>query len=157
LSEGAGKGSTFTLRLPLLAGNRPAAPAPEAAHAGPVHADPSTVLLIEDNDDARSMLSAQLSSAGYRVLEASNGIEGIAIARSARPALSIVDIGLPGMDGYQVAAHLRADPAMRAMRLVALTGYGQESDRQRALDAGFDRHFVKPLKFEELARSLASS
>jgi CheY-like chemotaxis protein len=91
------------------------------------------------------------------VLEASDGIEGIAMARTQKPELSIVDIGLPGMDGYQIAANLRADPAMRGMRLIALTGYGQETDRRRALDAGFDDHFVKPLKFDELTRSLAST
>jgi CheY-like chemotaxis protein/anti-sigma regulatory factor (Ser/Thr protein kinase) len=156
-SEGPGKGSTFTLRLPLLPGNRRTAREPDAVRAAPARPALSTVLLIDDNEDARRMLSAQLTTAGYRVLEASDGIEGIAMARTQKPELSIVDIGLPGMDGYQIAASLRADPAMRGMRLIALTGYGQETDRRRALDAGFDDHFVKPLKFDELTRSLAST
>ena len=93
--------------------------------------------------------------AGYRVLEADNGADGIALARQEVPDLAIVDIGLPGMNGYQVATHLRALPDLKTMRLVALTGYGQEEDRRRALDAGFDEHFVKPLRIDELADTLA--
>jgi len=154
-SEGPGKGSRFTLRLPLLAGNE----RPSAAPDGRVGAAPlpgaGAVLLVEDNDDARTMLAAQLSSAGYRVLEADNGADGIALARQEVPDLAIVDIGLPGMNGYQVATHLRALPDLKTMRLVALTGYGQEEDRRRALDAGFDEHFVKPLRIDELADTLA--
>ena len=153
-SAGSGQGSTFTLCLPLLAQDAlPRAAVTPAPTATPY----STVLLIEDNDDARRMLAAQLATAGYRVLEADNGAEGVALARRERPGLAIVDIGLPGMDGYQVAQQLRGDPATRAMRLVALTGYGQESDRKRALDAGFDEHRVKPMRFEELGSVLAGA
>ena len=72
------------------------------------------------------------------------------LARQAHPVLAIVDIGLPGMDGYQIAAALRAEPALAAMRLLALTGYGQPADRERALAAGFDRHYVKPLSPDQL-------
>jgi signal transduction histidine kinase len=154
-SEGNGKGSTFTLCLPLLKeGAQTAAvveSAPPAAHESAV----STVLLIEDNNDARHMLSAQLSAAGYQVFEADNGVDGIALARRERPDLAIVDIGLPGMNGYQIAARLRRDPDTKMLRLVALTGYGQEADRQLALNAGFDAHFAKPLQFESLADILA--
>jgi len=155
-SEGSGKGSTFTLRLPLRqaeddTGMPETAPAVASAHESAV----STVLLIEDNNDARHMLSAQLAAAGYRVFEADNGVDGIALARRERPDLAIVDIGLPGMNGYQIAARLRRDPDTRMLRLVALTGYGQEADRQLALNAGFDAHFAKPLQFESLADILA--
>jgi signal transduction histidine kinase len=155
-SEGSGKGSTFTLRLPLRQagdddGAPEALPMPAAAQASAV----STVLLIEDNNDARHMLSAQLAAAGYQVFEADNGVDGIALARRERPDLAIVDIGLPGMNGYQIAARLRRDPDTRMLRLVALTGYGQEADRQLALNAGFDAHFAKPLQFESLADILA--
>lgn len=160
-SEGSGKGSTFTLRLPLRqAGDDAGAAGSTAAEAAPAAAIAqapavSTVLLIEDNNDARHMLSAQLAAAGYRVFEADNGVDGIALARRERPDLAIVDIGLPGMNGYQIAARLRRDPDTRMLRLVALTGYGQEADRQLALNAGFDAHFAKPLQFESLADILA--
>ena len=165
-SDGPGKGSSFTLRLPLLdgapeaVGKDDAAPAPVAAAAladGNGAPGKLAVLLIEDNDDARTMLAAQLAAAGCRVLEAGNGVDGIALARQARPDLAIVDIGLPGMDGYQVAAAVRAEPALAAMRLVALTGYGQEADRRRALEAGFGRHFAKPLRPDQLERLLEES
>ncbi len=152
-SEGSGKGSTFTLRLPLLFGE-----AADGAQAGPqqrLQAPPgAAVLLVEDNDDARRMLAAQLAALGYRVLEADNGVDGLALARRERPGLAILDIGLPGMDGYALAAYIRRDAEVSAMRLIALTGYGQESDRERARAAGFDAHFVKPLQFEELAACL---
>lgn len=166
-SEGSGKGSTFILRLPLRdasaadGADAPAdalpAPAAHAPAAGaPEAAGLFTVLLIEDNDDARHMLSAQLAAAGHRVLEADNGVDGITLAQRERPNLAIVDIGLPGMNGYQIAARLRRDAANHGLRLVALTGYGQDADRALALNAGFDAHFAKPLKAEELAEILTS-
>ena len=155
-SEGSGKGSTFTLCLPLLKeGADTAAVVESAPPAAASELAVSTVLLIEDNNDARHMLSAQLSAAGYQVFEADNGVDGIALARRERPDLAIVDIGLPGMNGYQIAARLRRDPDTKMLRLVALTGYGQEADRQLALNAGFDAHFAKPLQFESLADILA--
>jgi len=162
-SEGSGKGSTFTLRLPLRKDMENAAPglpepAPEPTPTVTAPASAvSTVLLIEDNNDARHMLAAQLAAAGHRVFEADNGVDGIDLARRERPDLAIVDIGLPGMNGYQIAARLRRDPATRMLRLVALTGYGQEADRQLALNAGFDAHFAKPLQFEALAGILAGA
>ncbi|MFC0253730.1 hybrid sensor histidine kinase/response regulator [Massilia consociata] len=156
-SEGSGRGSTFTLRLPLLDSQAPvAAAAPASAARGQGARATSTILLIEDNIDARQMLAAQLATSGYRVLEADNGGDGIALARRERPDLAIVDIGLPGMDGYQVAAQLRREPLLAHMRLIALTGYGQEADRKHALAAGFDEHLVKPLKFDELMELLGA-
>jgi signal transduction histidine kinase len=174
-SEGSGQGSTFTLRLPLQDADAAANAVPDGglearapaagvtvANGGTVasgvEADQDaafTILLIEDNEDARHMLAAQLEAAGHRVLEAANGPTGIALAREVRPDLAIVDIGLPGMNGYQIAARLRRDADTRSLRLVALTGYGQEADRQLALNAGFDAHFAKPLKAEALADILA--
>jgi signal transduction histidine kinase/ActR/RegA family two-component response regulator len=154
-SEGNGKGSTFTLCLPLLKEGAQTAAVVESAPPAANESAVSTVLLIEDNNDARHMLSAQLSAAGYQVFEADNGVDGIALARRERPDLAIVDIGLPGMNGYQIAARLRRDPDTKMLRLVALTGYGQEADRQLALNAGFDAHFAKPLQFESLADILA--
>ena len=155
-SEGQGKGSSFTVRLPRLP--TPAATveasAPQAALAGTA---PSTVLVIEDNEDARYMLAAHLAASGYHVLEAADGHQGLALALAERPELAIVDVGLPGIDGYQVAECLRAAPQTSGIRLIALTGYGQEADRQRAHAAGFDHHLVKPLRIEQLQDCLASA
>jgi signal transduction histidine kinase/CheY-like chemotaxis protein len=154
-SPGAGEGSSFRLRLPLLEESAGAAAA-DTANREEGRAL-SRVLLIDDNEDARRMLAAHLAAEGYEVMEAADGAAGLALARSGKPELAIVDIGLPGMDGYEVASALRADPALTTMRLYALTGYGQETDRKRAFEAGFDEHFVKPLRFEDLARSLAAA
>jgi len=156
-SAGTGQGSVFTVRLPLLKQSPAATPAPAPLQPGAARTAPATVLLVEDNEDARRMLAAHLEASGYSVLEADNGIDGLALAHEARPELAILDIGLPGLDGYQLAARLRADAATRPMRLIALTGYGQASDRERALEAGFDAHLVKPVKFDELARELAGA
>lgn len=151
-SEGQGKGSSFTVCLPRLPAPAAERPGPQPALAG---AAPSTVLVIEDNEDARQMLAAHLAASDYRVLEAADGLQGLALAQAERPALAVVDIGLPGLDGYQIAERLRADPQTRGMRLIALTGYGQEADRQRAREAGFDHHLVKPLRIEQLQECLA--
>lgn len=153
-SAGSGAGSTFRLSLPLLVAlPQEADPAPQPAGGSGARGG-STVLLVDDNEDGRRMLAGQFEAAGWQVFEAGDGIAGLALARQARPSLAVVDIGLPGIDGYQVARALRADAAFDGMRLVALTGYGQESDRLRALDAGFDAHYVKPLDFAALMRSL---
>lgn len=156
-SAGTGHGSVFTLRLPLLGHGHGETPAASAPPPGAAPMPPATVLLVEDNEDARRTLAAHLEASGYRVLEAGNGIDGLALAQEARPEVAILDIGLPGLDGYQLAARVRADAAARPLRLVALTGYGQAGDRERALEAGFDAHLVKPVKFDELARALAGA
>jgi len=153
-SAGNGKGSAFILRLPLLAADAIEQPDDAPQLQDPQIAPGSSVLLVEDNADVRRMLAAQLAALGYRVLEADNGVDGLALARSERPGLAILDIGLPGMDGYELATRIRQDRDIAAMRLIALTGYGQEADRERALGAGFDAHFVKPLDFEALAACL---
>lgn len=145
-SDGVDLGSTFTVRLPL---------AKHVAQRASTVADSSgrnacRVLLVEDNEDSRQMLSMILGLHGYQVLEADNGIDGVALAASAQPDVAVVDIGLPGVDGYEVARRLRADPHTSGIGLIALTGYGQEADRQRALDAGFDIHLAKPFNTERL-------
>lgn len=147
-SKGPGGGSTFTLRLPRIEHQPVAAPAP----AEPVseHGMPS-ILLIEDNDDGREMMTMMLSCYGYEVHAAADGNEGVAAAASRQPDVALIDIGLPGIDGYEVARRLRADPATRAIRLIALTGYGLAEDLRRVLDAGFDRHLVKPVDIDQLA------
>jgi CheY-like chemotaxis protein len=105
---------------------------------------PAARAIVEDNADAREMLRLCLEAAGHRVREAEDGAAGIAEARATPPDIAIVDIGLPGLDGYEVARQLRAT-LDEQMKLVALTGYGQPEDRRRALAAGFDAHITKPV------------
>ena len=112
------------------------------------------VLLIEDNVDARDALRVLLELDGYDVETAGDGPEGLEIARAKTPAVALIDIGLPGMDGYEVARGLRALAGPRSF-LVALTGYSDPDDRRRAEEAGFDAHVVKPVDPDELTRLLA--
>jgi CheY-like chemotaxis protein len=120
-----------------------------------VPAAPETsILVIEDNDDARAALVAILELEGYLVRSASDGPRGIEIAHADAPDAVLVDIGLPGLDGYEVARRIRALGG-RQPYLVALTGYGQAEDRRRAGEAGFDAHVVKPVDPTELADLLS--
>ncbi|MEA2602943.1 MAG: two-component system, cell cycle response regulator DivK [Acidobacteriota bacterium] len=112
------------------------------------------VLVIEDNSDAAETLRDLLRLFGHEAEIALSGPAGLEVARSVQPDVILCDIGLPGMDGYAVAGSLRSEPATRAARLVALTGYGRDSDRQRTRDAGFDLHLVKPVEPLELKRLL---
>jgi signal transduction histidine kinase len=152
-SPGNSSGSTFEIRLPrtepALAGDAPARAQPQAAGK-------PKVLLIEDNDDGREMMATMLGSFGYPVLQAGDGLEGVRIACAEQPEVALVDIGLPGIDGYEVARRLREDPAGRAIRLIALTGYGLEEDQRRVLEAGFDQHLVKPVEVNALLEQLAA-
>ncbi|MES2535687.1 MAG: response regulator [Pseudomonadota bacterium] len=149
-SAGAGEGSTFTLHLPRAAHEEPPLETPLAAGGPASH----TVLLIEDNEDGREMMSLMLKAYGNRVLKAADGIEGLRIAAEGRPDIALVDIGLPGIDGYEVARRLRADPATRHIKLIALTGYGLQDDQRRAAEAGFDMHLVKPVNVDLLMQAL---
>jgi CheY-like chemotaxis protein len=103
------------------------------------------VLIVEDDADARDMLRYALEAGGQDVAEAADGNAAIQVAHDFRPDVALIDIGLPGMDGFEVARRLRAAPGDTRIRLIALTGYGLPSDRQRARDAGFDEHLVKPV------------
>jgi len=149
-SAGNGKGSTFKVGFPC---QTYVEPPPSVAHEdGP---KPTyRVLLIEDNHDAREMMCAMLLAQGHTVYQASDGADGLIVAGMHRPELILIDIGLPGIDGYQVARELRANPDTREARLIALTGYGLETDRARALAAGFNVHLVKPIQLDELNAAL---
>lgn len=152
LSDGAGRGSTFRVRLPLAAAGPAPDPKPErdAAQGG------LRVVVIEDNRDTAESMSLLLSLSGHQVEVAYDGPSGIRTARAARPDVVICDIGLPGgADGYAVARALRSDPATSSTRLVALSGYGQAEDQRRSLEAGFDVHLVKPVEVEDLDALLA--
>jgi CheY-like chemotaxis protein len=96
------------------------------------------------------MINMMMGAYGYEVHAAADGLLGLAAARDCQPDLALVDIGLPGIDGYEVARRLRADPATSAIKLVALTGYGLAEDLRRVMDAGFDRHLVKPVDIAQL-------
>jgi CheY-like chemotaxis protein len=148
-SDGPGQGSTFTVTLPLLAAVPLAQAVAPAVAGGVCH-----ILLIEDNADSRDMLAVGLAMHGHRINEAENGADGIALAIAQQPDVAIIDIGLPAMSGFEVACALRANPRTRRIRLIALTGYGQDADRERALQAGFDEHMVKPADMDKLLRLL---
>lgn len=148
LSAGPGHGSEFVVRLPLGASASRSPDDPAAPKAPPRH-----VLIVEDNEDAREMLRFALELDGHRVETAGDGVRAVEIAVETRPEVALVDIGLPGLNGYDVARQIRAALGP-GIRLIALTGYGQAEDRRRAREAGFDAHLVKPLDPETLSRIL---
>ena len=151
-SEGPGRGSELRVRLPLLAA--PERREPSAAPATAAEAR-TRVLLVEDNLDAAESLAELLRIWGHEVELAHDGAAALRAALEVRPEVVLLDIGLPGMDGYEVASRLRATPGLAGVRLVAVTGYGQESDRRRARLAGFDHHLVKPVDLDRLRALLA--
>jgi CheY-like chemotaxis protein len=112
------------------------------------------VLLVEDNRDAAAILRDLLEFAGHTVEVAHTGSSGVEAAQQFQPDVVLCDLGLPGMDGYQVAAALRQNPATANIRLIALSGYGQDEDLWRSADAGFNLHLTKPVDFAELERLL---
>jgi len=151
-SEGPGRGSEFVVRLPLA----PAAEKPAPVSGAPLPAAPTAplrVLVVDDNVDAADALRFVLEHAGHRVRLAHDGPSAIAAAAAETPELVLLDIGLPGMDGYMVAARLREAGHQRAV-LVAITGYGQEEDLRRSRAAGFDHHLVKPVDGARLRKLL---
>ncbi|HWN68483.1 MAG TPA: GAF domain-containing protein, partial [Haliangium sp.] len=156
-SEGRGRGSQLTVRLPLVA-PEVAVPAPgtgELTAAGPPEPRGVRVLVVDDNQDAALLTCQALEAHGYQTRVAFDGAAAVEEARAFQPGVVLLDIGLPIMDGYETSRHLRALPAGAAIKLVALTGYGQESDRQRSIEAGFDEHLTKPVKLARLLEAVA--
>jgi CheY-like chemotaxis protein len=155
-SPGAGGGAEFVVRLPAT--SPPAvAPGDRTPGSSLAAAARRRVLVVEDNADAREMLQLALESTGHLVEVAADGPSGLARLASFRPDVALIDVGLPGLDGYAVARIARSQPDTCAIRLVALTGYSQADDRARALSAGFDRHVTKPvdpLTLEQVVRGL---
>jgi CheY-like chemotaxis protein len=150
-SDGAGLGSVFEVRLPVGLNLAQA-----GTHRGARLASPSLdVVLVDDNEDMREMMVAFLRAAGHRVEDACDGVAGLSTILARRPDVAIVDIGLPGLDGFEVARKVRAELG-EAIRLVAITGYGQPDDRARSGDAGYDVHLVKPTSPDELLASLSA-
>ena len=150
-SEGRDRGAVFTVRLPAV-------PAPHA-DAEPEPSLPGVarnLLLVEDNDDTRHMIEAMLKAAGHTVRAAADGAGGLARASGWTPDAALIDIGLPDMDGYELARRLRGAPGWERLPLVAITGFGRPEDRERALDAGFAVHLTKPVTPDRLRRALAA-
>jgi CheY-like chemotaxis protein len=160
-SEGVGRGSTFTVRLPLVLDAEAPAPSPAAAAPAPAVAagEPADanlrVLVVDDNIDAADTLSALLEMGGHTTRVANDGYQAIEMARAFQPQVVFLDIGLPGMDGYEVARKLRETPGMERAYLVALTGWGTREDRERSSEAGFDHHLTKPADISAVETLLA--
>lgn len=147
-SDGLGKGSCFTVRLPSVVRESPSVPAPisQVRSTGPA----KRVLIVDDNEDATEMLSALLQRRGHETRVALDGLHALEIAHDFRPNIVFLDIGLPRLDGFQVARRMRKIPACAAIPIVAVTGYARDSDRQRALQSGFSDHLVKPVDLAQL-------
>jgi CheY-like chemotaxis protein len=148
-SDGPGCGAEFRITLP-----RTAAPALEAAPAQHSIA-PCRILVVDDNRDAADMLGALLTGAGHHVVVSYDGEDALRRASSFSPQICLLDIGMPGMDGYQLASHLRRDAQGSELFLVAITGRGQEEDRKRAAAAGFDTHLTKPADSRQIMELLS--
>jgi CheY-like chemotaxis protein/anti-sigma regulatory factor (Ser/Thr protein kinase) len=153
-SAGENKGSEFTVRVPL-AENREnvddkRAPPQPAIHTAP----PRRVLVVDDNVDAATALGVLLESLGHETCVVYDGLEALKKAVEFRPDIVLLDIGMPGLDGYEVARRLRALKKDRTFRVIAVTGWGQASDRQKSQEAGFDLHLVKPVDPNELLQVL---
>lgn len=150
-SEGAGQGSEFTARLPR---EMPDASPTEVASVSTTPAIRRSVLIADDNKDAADSLAMLLRMEGHEVTVAYDGGQALSAIETLRPEVAVLDIGMPELDGYEVARKVRNSPASSSVTLVAVTGWGQALDKARATEAGFDHHFTKPIEVEVLARML---
>lgn len=149
-SDGVGQGSMFEIILPVMARHQAALGTGASAAAAGVSPGAKKVLIVDDNQDAADTLAQLLTMTGHTVTTAYTGRQAIDVATDFRPDIVFLDIGLPDITGYEVAARLRTLPDGDKFMLIALTGYGQEQDRHNALASGFDDHFAKPIDFEKL-------
>ena len=156
LSDGVGRGTEMVVRMPLEASTVPTAAAGDGQRNERPH-DGTRVLVVEDNPDTADIMEMILKDWGYDTLRAGDGVTGLDLALRERPQIGLIDIGLPGIDGYQVAANIRASPMRGDMYLIAITGYGRPEDRSRALDAGFDAYVIKPVNPSELERLISAA
>jgi CheY-like chemotaxis protein len=152
MSDGPGAGRTFTVRLPLGGSGKAA---PDAARTAPVlHA--RRVLVVDDNQDAADSLGMLLRFLGAEVRVEYRGADALTAVAAWRPSIVLLDLGMPGMDGFEVARRLRADPQASGLKLIALTGWGQDHDRLRSRRQGFDNHLIKPVDINVLLALLTS-
>jgi CheY-like chemotaxis protein len=150
-SEGPGLGSEFIVRLPLL--NEAALPQESQRRIQPL--PQRRILIVDDSRDGGESLAMLLRVLGAEVALAHSGRQALERVASFNPDVVLLDIGMPGMDGYEVARRIRANPAHRNMQLIALTGWGQDEDRQRSAAAGFNHHLVKPADVDKLRQLLS--
>jgi CheY-like chemotaxis protein/anti-sigma regulatory factor (Ser/Thr protein kinase) len=151
-SDGLGRGSEFTVTLPLFVET---ADADSSSSSSPGISPVSRrILVVDDNRDAAEALSELLQIRGHETRTAFDGLEALQIAEAFRPEVVLLDIGLPKLNGYEVAQQLRREPWARSITLIALTGWGQDDDRRRTREAGFDAHLVKPVDHALLAKLL---
>jgi CheY-like chemotaxis protein len=151
-SAGLNRGSTFTVRLPLVPSESTAlSPFSERA---PVRGQHDRILVVDDNTDAADLLALMLDKAGYETTAVADGPTAIEAAQRLTPQIVILDIGLPGMSGYEVAELLRKDPRLAGTSFIALTGWGTPEDKRKAFAAGFDVHLTKPVAAEDLHAAL---
>jgi signal transduction histidine kinase/CheY-like chemotaxis protein len=155
-SDGPAKGATFTVTLPLATGDEIASPFPQRIRAPEILPDRSgaRVLLVDDNIDGLLSMEAFLTDVGFDVATAFDPLQALDLAAQFRPEVAVLDIGLPGMDGYELAVTLREQSEQAGLRLFALSGYGQVEDLKRSFAAGVERHFVKPVALMELVDAL---
>jgi signal transduction histidine kinase/CheY-like chemotaxis protein len=153
-SDGLDCGSTFTVSLPVTEAPVPVADTPMVPTAVTGSID---VLVVDDNLDSAESVAMLLEMQGHRVFTAFDGPTALALCKAHRPKVVLLDIGLPGMDGYEVARRLRQIPGMAAATLIAITGYGQPEDKTRSIDAGFDHHLVKPVEPDALMMLVQAS
>jgi CheY-like chemotaxis protein len=153
-SPGLGKGATFILELPLAGEPAALAAQPKSPARRPVQGYGRKVLIVDDNRDAAQSLKLLIEMQDCEVSVAHSGPDGVRLAREWRPDAVLCDIGMPGMDGFAVAQELRRNPSTQGLRLIAVSGYGSQADRERALRSGFDDHVVKPADPDVLLEKL---
>lgn len=151
-SAGVNKGSTFTMRLPLVA-DIATSDASETSSAS----KPLSILIVDDNNDAADSFAQLLSLDGHLTHAVYSGREALDWLATSVPDVAVLDIGLPGMNGYELARQIRQQPQLSGIRLIALTGYSQKEDRELAIQAGFDVHLVKPVNYQLLLETLATT
>jgi CheY-like chemotaxis protein len=154
-SAGLGQGSEFVVRLPRRPDQAPEPVRHASPEATPGHGVRRRVLIVDDNLEAAGMLATLLEAHGHDTSVAGDGPSALAIALTFKPEVALLDIGLPVMDGYELARRLRGMDGFAATRLVAITGYGQASDRRSSTEAGFDEHLVKPVNVDALIKILS--
>jgi CheY-like chemotaxis protein len=153
-SAGLGQGSEFIVRLPLSERD---AEQPAAVSAPALPAAASSVLVVDDNPDITETMTLLLQAWGYRTLSATDGEAGLALVEAHRPDVVLMDLGMPRMDGYQLARRIRALPGGNAMTLIAVSGWGQAADLARSREAGIDQHLLKPVDPARLREMLERS
>lgn len=149
-SEGEGKGSEFTLRLPLASQGGPVAPPHPLQSLTLANRLPRRILVVDDNRDCAESLCMLLRISGDEVRVAHDGPSALEAADAFRPDVAVLDIGMPGMNGYELAGALRQRQDLKRLVLIALTGWGHDDDRRRTQEAGFNAHLVKPVVLDEL-------